>query len=413
MKNQTLHVARITALAVAIGMVSAGASPDPAAAGSPSNEPLFIGGQGGFHTYRIPALAVTSKGTVLAFCEGRKDSSGDSGNIDLLVKRSTDHAQTWSQQQVIWDDAGNTCGNPCPVVDRESGTIWLLMTWNRGDDHEKDIVAKASKDTRRIFVSRSVDDGRTWSPPREITADVKLADWTWYATGPGNGIQIEDGPHRGRLVIPCDHIEAGTRHYYSHIIYSDDRGQTWKLGGSTPKDRVNECQVVELTGGKLLLNMRNYDRSKKKRQVATSEDGGLTWKEQRFDEALIEPVCQGAISRYRWPGNSDPGVILFSNPASTNGRVNLTVRASFDEGQTWPASRVLHPGPSAYSSLAALANGQIACLYESGSSNAYEAIVLSRFPLDALPGQQSDGLPIVQPAREAVKTGSPKGEPKS
>ena len=217
---------------------------------------------------------------------------------------------------------------------------------------------------------------------------MKKDDWTWYATGPGSGIQIEHGPHQGRLVIPCDHIEAETRHYYSHVIYSDDHGKTWQLGGSTPEHQVNECEVVELPDGRLMLNMRNYDRASKNRQVALSDDGGATWKEQRFDPALIEPICQAAIERYRWPGErsgeGSKGAILFSNPASREGRVNMTVRASFDEGQTWAASRVLHAGPSAYSDLAVLAQGDVGCLYEAGHDHPYESIVFAAFPLDLL-----------------------------
>lgn len=159
-RSRRFHIARITALAAAIGMISAGASADPAPVGSLSNEPLFISGQGGYHTHRIPALAVTPKGTALAFCEGRRKSSSDSGDINLALKRSGDHGQSWSDQQVVWDDGGNTCGNPCPVVDRETGAIWLLMTWNRGDDREPEIIAQTSKDTRRIFVTSSTGGTR-------------------------------------------------------------------------------------------------------------------------------------------------------------------------------------------------------------------------------------------------------------
>lgn len=340
----------------------------------------FVSGQDGYHTYRIPALAVTARGTILAFCEGRKHSSHDSGDIDLLVRRSTDNGQTWNPQQCVWDDDGHTCGNPSAVVDRDTGTIWLLMTWNRGDDAEPEIIAGTSQDTRRVFVSHSTDDGVTWSDPREITRDVKRDDWTWYATGPGNGIQLQQGPHQGRLMIPCDHIEAHSKRYYSHVIVSDDHGTTWQLGGRTPEDQVNECSVVELPGGRLLLNMRNYDRSKRNRQTAQSEDGGVTWQNQRFDAALEEPICQAAIERCRWPSESGRSVILFSNPAHPEHRVNMTLRASFDEGQTWPAARVVHAGPSAYSDLAVLPNGQILCLYEAGTSQPYESIVLARFP---------------------------------
>lgn len=346
--------------------------------------PIYSAGTDGYDTYRIPALAVTSKGTVLAFCEGRKTSRSDTGNIDTVLKRSTDGGKTWSGQAVIWDDGGHTCGNPCVVVDGDTGTIWLLSTWNRGDDHERQIIAGTSKDTRRVFVSCSRDDGITWSKPKEITQETKKPGWTWYATGPGSGIQINRGPHKGRLVIPCDHIEASTKHYYSHVIYSDDHGKSWKLGGRTPRHQVNECEVVELAGGKLMLNMRNYDRSKKNRQVAVSGDGGLTWQAQRFDMTLIEPICQAAIERFRWPGDGKPGVILFSNPASRQGRVAMTVRASLDEGATWPLSRLLWKGGSAYSDLAVLPKGDIACLYEAWSKRSYGSIVFAAFPFTSL-----------------------------
>jgi len=362
----------------------AGNLTEPPPTPKPVGEAVFVSGEGGYHTYRIPALAVTGPGTVLAFCEGRRKGRGDSGDIDLLVRRSTDGGKTWSTPHVIWNDAGNTCGNPCAVVDRETHTIWLLSTWNRGDDHEREIIAQTSTDTRRVFVMHSSDDGLTWSEPQQITAATKKPDWTWYATGPGSGIQMLHGPHQGRLVIPCDHIEAATKHYYSHIIYSDDHGESWKLGGSTPQHQVNECEVVELPDGRLMLNMRNYNRSKKNRQVALSGDGGVTWYDQRFDSALIEPICQAAVERLAWPGEGRRSVILFSNPASRDGRVNMTVRASFDEGQSWSASRVLHAGPSAYSDLAVLSDGEIACLYEAGEEHPYESIVFARFPLVSL-----------------------------
>jgi len=342
---------------------------------------VFVSGDDGYHTFRIPSLITTSQGTLLAFCEGRKDNRSDRGDINLLVRRSTDNGETWSAPQVVWDDSVNTCGNPCAVVDRDTGTVWLLSTWNRGSDAEKDIIKQTSEDTRRVFVLSSTDDGLTWSRSREITTDVKQANWTWYATGPGCGIQIQHGLNTGRLVIPCDHIEADTEHYYSHVIYSDDHGKTWQLGGRTPQHQVNECEVVELANGRLMLNMRNYDRSTKSRQVALSDDGGLTWQSQGFDSALIEPICQASIRRYRWPGNDLPGVILFSNPAHTDARQELTIRASYDDGATWTHARLLHKGGSAYSCLSVLPNGDIGCLYE---KDGYQQITLARFPLEWL-----------------------------
>jgi len=329
---------------------------------------LWTSGEGGYDTYRIPALAVTKQGTILAFSEGRKQNRSDTGDIAMLVKRSNDNGTTWSEQAIVWDDLGHTCGNPSPVVDTTTGVIWLLMTWNRGDDHERDIVKGTSIDTRRVFVTSSTDDGMTWTEPQDITDDVKLANWTWYATGPGHGIQIEQGDYAGRLVIPCDHIEAETHKYYSHVIYSDDHGQSWRLGGRSPQDQVNECEVVELTDGKLMLNMRSYAEDKRARQVTISNDGGMTWTQQHIDQQLIEPICQASICRYGW----NDKIILFANPASDEKRVNMTLRASLDDGQTWSEQVTLFERHSAYSDIAVCADNRIACLYECGEDNPYE-----------------------------------------
>ncbi len=354
----------------------------------------FQAGSGGYHTYRIPAVAVTTNGTLLVFCEGRKNSSSDTGDIDLLLRRSTDSGKSWSAPQVVWDDGGHTCGNPCVVVDRQSGIIWLTSTWNLGNDSESEIINGTSDDTRRVFVLSSADDGLTWSAAQEITAAVKQSDWTWYATGPGSGIQIQHGPHQGRLVIPCDHIEAVSKKYFSHVIYSDDHGASWHLGGSTPQDKVNECEAVELSGGVLMLNMRNYDRSLTSRQTARSSDGGLSWAEQQHAAALIEPICQAAIERYCWPSAESAGIVLFSNPASTSTRTRMTLRRSYDDAATWDQGKLIYAGPSAYSDLERLPDGRIALLFEKGVSSAYESIAYLCFDLDYLDEPEPpDALP--------------------
>jgi|GEM_PF-949152 len=363
-----LYLISIILSAVAPGQVSTG----------PSGQKLFISGLDGYHTYRIPSIAVSTHGTILAVCEGRKNSSGDSGDIDLIIKRSEDHGKTWSRQEVIWDDGSNTCGNPCMVADRETGTIWLLGTWSNGEDTEHEIINQTAIDTRRIFVLSSSDDGISWSKPVEITEYVKKSAWTWYATGPGSGIQIKNGPFKNRLIIPCDHIEAETKHYYSHIIYSDDKGKTWKLGGRTPEHMVNECQVVELSGGRIMLNMRNYDPSMRHRQIAFSDNGGIRWYKQRFDKTLVEPICQAATEGYSRPGDGRNGIIFFSNPASGERRENMTLKASYNEGKSWSDSIVLYKGPSAYSDLDITDEGHVAVLYEAGINNPYESIVFAK-----------------------------------
>lgn len=358
---------------------------DQEAARQPTSVDVYRSGQDGYHTYRIPSVVVTNRGTVLAFCEGRKSGGGDAGDIDLLLKRSTDGGRTFPSQQIIWDDEGNTCGNPCPVIDRTTGTIWLLLTHNLGTDRESQIIQRTSRGTRTVWLTKSDDDGLTWSKPVEITKDAKLPNWTWYATGPGSGIQLRSG----RLVIPCDHIEADTKQYYSHLLYSDDHGSSWKLGGSAGP-ATNECEVVELSDDSLMLNMRNFDRSQHTRAVSRSTDGGLTWSPTVHDPALVEPICQASIRRYTRANEEGGKRILFSNPAETGARKEMTLRLSEDNGTTWAMSKVLWAGPAAYSSLAVLADGTILCLFERGLKEPYQSITLARVPLQWLTDGKSE-----------------------
>lgn len=350
-------------------------APAPAVSAELEQAPLFVSGTEGYHTYRIPALIVTPKGTLLAFCEGRKNGPGDSGAIDLVLKRSRDGGSTWQKAQVIWLEGANTCGNPCPVIEPTSGVIWLLMTHNLGTDNQARILDGTSKGTRTVWVAQSADDGATWSKPLEITRDVKKSDWTWYATGPGVGITTRTG----RLLVPCDHYLVGSKVQEAHVIFSDDKGKTWKLGGAVGP-HCNECQVIERADGSLLLNIRSY-RGHHRRLVSVSKDDGQSWSNPVEDDALVEPVCQASLVRYL----GAVGGLLFANPASTK-REKMTVRLSRDEGKTWPAARLLHEGPAAYSCLAVLPDGRIGCLYERGFRNAYETITFARFPLGWLTG---------------------------
>ena len=341
-------------------------------AGNDEPSALFKTGDSGYACFRIPAIVRTGKGTLLAFAEARKKGCSDTGDIDLVLRRSTDQGKTWTPLQVIWDDGDNVAGNPAPVVDFATGTIWLLSTWNLGKDHESQIINQTSLDTRRVFTQKSTDDGNTWSQAKEITGSVKQPNWTWYATGPVHGIQIKNGSCKGRLVIPCDHIEAVTKKYFSHTVYSDDHGASWKLGGTTPGDQVNECTVAELPGGRLILNMRNYDRTQKNRKISLSADGGLTWSGLRDDLRLIEPICQASMLDIVARGKNS--VLCFLNPADSLTRRNLVLQISRDEGVTWKPVVTVHAGPAAYSDLAQVNKRELGCLYEAGVSSAYEGI---------------------------------------
>lgn len=208
---------------------------------------VFVSGEDGYPTYRIPAVIKAADGSLLAFAEGCKSGGGDAGDIDLVQKRSTAGGRTWGPPQVIWDAAANTCGNPFTALAETTGTLWMLRMHNLGADHEKQIAALSAKGMRTVGVTSSKDHGPTWAKPVEVIAATKLSEWTWDATGPGNGIQIKQGPPAGRLVIPCDHnyddlVEK--KHLSgSHAICSDVHGQTWKLSAPI-RPRVNECQVV-------------------------------------------------------------------------------------------------------------------------------------------------------------------------
>jgi sialidase-1 len=315
---------------------------------------VFRAGEGGYHSYRIPSLIATKKGTLLAFCEGRRNSAGDAGDIDVLLRRSFDGGRSWGPVQLVADAGADTIGNPTAVVERTTGAVILLLTRNPGGVPERDVGER----DRTVWVTRSVDDGATWSAPVEITAQVKRPGWTWYATGPGNGIQLRSG----RLLIPCDH-NVGRSERYSHVIYSDDRGATWHVGG-VAEEKTNESAVAQLRSGELVLNMRSY-HGKNRRAVQRSRDDGVSWSPLELDEALVEPVCEASLIAVG-------KLLVFANPAATT-RTKMTVRSSADGGHRWTAGKVVWEGPSGYSSLAAVGR-DVGLLYEWGERGPYERI---------------------------------------
>jgi sialidase-1 len=368
---------RLVAAAILAAVTAAPARQPDATA--PLLTEVFVAGEGGYHSYRIPSAILTPMGTLLAFAEGRRGAAGDAGDIDLVLRRSHDGGRTWTPLQVIGDNGPNTFGNPCAVVDRRTSTIWLLTTQNRGTDREKDITAGTSEGSRTVWAMRSQDDGATWSTPVEITASVKAPDWTWYATGPGVGIQLRSG----RLVVPGNHAEAKTGVHRSHLIFSDDGGQSWTVGASSDPG-TNESQVVELADGRLLLNMRNHPpKLENFRMIARSSDGGRTLSPAAADRALIEPPAQASLLRFTTATAKDRNRLLFANPASA-ARERMTVRLSYDEGVSWPISRVVHEGPAAYSSLVVLPDRTIGVLFERGEQSPYERLTLARFTLEWL-----------------------------
>ncbi len=330
--------------------------------------------------YRIPALLRVDSNTLLAFAEGRKNSCSDTGNIDLIVKRSEDNGFTWSSNIVVWSDADNTCGNPAPIWDDKTGKVILLSTWNNGSDDLSKIVNGSSIDTRRVFVLTSSDKGKSWSMPKEITSTVKQNNWRWYATGPGSGITIKNGTYKGRLVVGCDFID-NNHNGFSHIIYSDDHGTTWSLGGVVPESKTNECEVAELSNNNLMLNMRNSG-TEHRRKIATSSDGGINWTYLGVDNTLISPTVQASLHRFSFTSN----ILLFSNPSDTDERKNMTIRLSKNDGLTWTGSLLLNNGFAAYSDLENYNENRVAILYEAGetTNDRYQGISFETFDISKI-----------------------------
>ena len=330
---------------------------------------VFQSATDGYTCFRIPAILQSGKGTLLAFAEARKYSCKDEGRIDLVLKRSTDGGRTWGPLTVVWSDSANTCGNPVPVLDKRTGTILLLLTWNLAEDAIGAINAGTGKDTRRVFITRSADDGLSWQKPQEITAQVKRSTWGWYATGPCHGIQLNTGRYKGRIVIPCDNMTtgAGVPHTsHSHVIFSDDGGIHWILGGVADLAGGNESSVTELSDGSLLLSMR----TKPWRAAARSTDGGESWTTDPIDSLLPDPACQGAVCS---PADGHTRTVYFSNPSAAR-RINMTIHASDDDGRHWPRTYQVYNGPSAYSDMALLDRHHLAILYEAGIARSNEGI---------------------------------------
>lgn len=336
-----------------------------AEAAQPRFVDVFAGGKDGFPAYRIPSLIATKGGVLLAFAEARA-SVRDHAENDIVLKRSTDGGNTWSALQVVAEDGTNALGNPTAVVVRESGRMLLMyQRYARGFDEHKAAPGLEGPRVCRTFVQHSDDEGATWSRRREVTASVKRpTEVTSTATGPGIGIQLARGKHAGRILMPFNQGPYGKWKVYA--AFSDDGGTTWRYGETAPepgKGFANEVQFVEFNDGSVMLNARNQGGAKL-RKVSLSRDGGETWSPLRDDPALIESECQASILRHPGPGDPARDVFLFSNPATQIGRSNGVIRLSRDEGQTWPVSRVLYPAGFAYSCLASLPDGSVACLFE-------------------------------------------------
>jgi sialidase-1 len=352
---------RSALLVLWLALPIAGRAADPP--GGRAESVPFAAGKDGYACYRCPTLAVSTQGTVLAFCEGRVNGHKDEDDMDVVLKRSTDGGRTWGPLQVLANDGRNPCKNQCPVV-LPSGRILVVWLWNKWIPSEKD------RTTREVFVMHSDDDGVTWSKPRAITASVYEKGWGWYGTGPCHGIVKRCEPHKGRIVVPARHNARGTR-MFTHVIYSDDNGETWRIGGSVPRERTSEATAVELSNGDLMFNCRNQRDDEHHRVVSISRDGGATFTETWLETALVEPRgCQASLLFHSTNPATGKGNILFSNPANAEFRSDGTLKLSEDDGRTWTRAfrYATKPAPNftGYSDIAVMPGGSVGILYERG-----------------------------------------------
>ena len=362
---------------------------------------LFETEKDGYSLLHVPALVHTGKTTLLAFCEGRLGKGNDWSDMDLIMRRSTDNGNTWEPMRVIIPRSpGRPTSNITPIVDR-NGTIHLLFHVNYAT----------------AYYMNSVDDGKTWSTPVDITYVFETFhskyNWKVLAPGPGHAIQLRNG----RLLVPiwlCEpnkNIPGGDhRPSCTATIYSDDHGKTWKPGeiivnngetAAVTNDTIvnpNESVAIELADGRVMMNMRN-ESLLNRRLISYSPDGISKWSKPVFDDELFEPVCMSSLIRVTGKDKARTRM-LFVNPDSRNNAVslrpnmkvykpreNLTAKLSYDEGETWPVQKVLHDKGAGYSDLAVDNNGTMYCLCEvrESSDNVWKyKMIIRRFNLEWL-----------------------------
>lgn len=348
---------------------------------------VFSAGKEGHASYRIPAIIGMSSGKLIAFAEGRVNHAGDFGDVNIVMKTSSDKGMTWSPLTTIVDYDKMQAGNAVPVVDLldpnyPKGRIFLF--YNTGNNHEYEV--RKGKGLREVWYITSIDEGQSWSDPVNITTMVHRPnmpsvnpnyhfreDWRAYANGPGHGLQLENGKYRGRIYVPANHSfgppQKNGMDYRAHGFYSDDHGKTFHISESVSLKGGNECSAAELPNDGLMLNIRNQSGTTKNRYVALSKDGGSTWYKEYFDKTLIDPVCQGSSLNLEEVFILECGPIAFCNAFDATLRNNLTVKISTDKGESWEVRIPIYNNPSvadaaAYSDMVNLDSYSLGVLFE-------------------------------------------------
>lgn len=356
---------------------------------------VFTSGTEGHKSYRIPAIIALKNKDLLAFSEGRVNNSGDFGDINIVMKRSADKGKTWSPVTILVNYASLQAGNPAPVVDmldpeHPKGVVYLF--YNTGNNHEGEV--RKGKGLREVWYIKSIDQGKSWSEAVNITLQAHRPfqptanpayqfkeDWRTYANTPGHAFQFQHGVYKGRIFVAANHTAGDPQLQYrdcnAHGFYSDDHGKTFKLSTNVDIPGSNETMAAELSGGRMMMSIRNQRGDIKQRILAYSSNGGATWDTAYFDPSLPDPVCQGSIITLGY--KKGKAIIASCNAADEKRRDNLTLRISYDEGKTWKKSIVVDKSSdekkrdwAAYSDLVVMDKKTVGVYYE---RNGYAEIV--------------------------------------
>jgi sialidase-1 len=357
---------------------------------------VFVSGTEGHKSYRIPAIIKSSNGNLLAFCEGRVHGAGDFGDINIVMKRSSDGGKTWQALQTIVDADTLQAGNPAPVLDVNDpaypqGRIFLF--YNTGNNHEGEV--RKGHGLREVWYKTSTDNGTTWSDPVNITLQVHrprqpqvnaaynfAEDWRSYANTPGHAMQFQNGKYKGRIFVAANHSAGDSQKqfmdYKAFGFYTDDHGKTFHIGADVNLPGGNESMATELSNDKLMMNSRNQKGDVKARIISISSDGGASWDTTYFDKNLVDPVNQGSILTIG--KKKGKNIIAFCNADDAKRRDNLTLRISYDEGKTWSKNYRIDKSAegkndfTAYSDIVLISKKQIGVLYE---RDGYKQIVFT------------------------------------
>ena len=345
-------------------------------------------GNDGSASFRIPGLVTTNKGTLLGVYDVRYNSSVDLQEyVDVGLSRSTDGGKSWEKMRLPLSfgeygglpKAQNGVGDPSILVDTQTNTVWVVAAWTHGMGNQRAWWSSHPgmdiNHTAQLVLAKSTDDGKTWSKPINITEQVKDPSWYFLLQGPGRGITMSDGT----LVFPTQFIDS-TRVPNAGIMYSKDRGKTWKMHNMA-RTNTTEAQVAEIEPGVLMLNMR--DNRGGSRAIAITKDLGKTWTEHPSSrKALQEPVCMASLIHVDAKDNVlNKDLLLFSNPDTTKGRNHITIKTSLDKGLTWlPEHQIMLDEAEGwgYSCLTMIDKETIGILYESSVAHmTFQAVKLT------------------------------------